>query len=228
MIVFVSGIDTDVGKSFVTGYLAKQAMEAGISVITQKFVQTGNVSVSEDIERHRQIMGIDCLPEDDNRLTMPEIYSYPCSPHLAAQLDDRPIDLAKINRATETLAAAYDLVYVEGAGGLMVPLSEDYLTIDYIQEKNYPLILVTSGKLGSINTTLLSLEAIATRHLNLIEVVYNGYPDTDATIGRETRAYLQRYLAKHFPSAKLTDVPVLAAQPLQKRACERSKSAAFQ
>lgn len=71
---------------------------------------------------------------------MPEIFSYPCSPHLAARIDNRPIDFGKIERATRELARRYDIVLVEGAGGLMVPLTEEYLTIDYIAEKNYPLI----------------------------------------------------------------------------------------
>ena len=79
---------------------------------------------------------------------MPGMFSYPCSPHLAARIDNRPIDFGKIERATQELARRYDVVLVEGAGGLMVPLTEDYLTIDYIAEKQYPLIFVTSGKLG--------------------------------------------------------------------------------
>ena len=93
---------------------------------------------------------------------MPEIFSYPCSPHLAARIDNRPINFDKIENATQELARRYDTVLVEGAGGLMVPLTGEYLTIDYIADKNYPLIFVTSGKLGSINHTLLSLEPSGT------------------------------------------------------------------
>lgn len=91
---------------------------------------------------------------------MPEIFSYPCSPHLASRIDGRPIDFDKIERATEELSRRYDVVLLEGAGGLMVPLTDELLTIDYIAQKEYPLLFVTSGKLGSINHTLLSLEAI--------------------------------------------------------------------
>ena len=78
-VYFFSGIDTDAGKSYVTGYWAKCLMEQGVKVITQKLVQTGNHDVSEDIELHRRIMGIPFTPEDEQKLTMPEIYSYPCS-----------------------------------------------------------------------------------------------------------------------------------------------------
>ena len=83
---------------------------------------------------------------------MPEIFSYPCSPHLASRIDGRPIDFDKIERATEELSRRYDVVLLEGAGGLMVPLTDELLTIDYIAQKGYPLLFVTSGKLGSINT----------------------------------------------------------------------------
>ena len=159
-IYFISGIDTDAGKSYCTAWLARQLAESGKRVITQKFIQTGNVGHSEDIDLHRRIMGSGYLPEDREGLTMPEIFSYPCSPHLAARIDRRPIDFQKIEQATDELARRYDIVLVEGAGGLMVPLTEEYLTIDYIADHRYPLLFVTSGRLGSINHTLLALEAI--------------------------------------------------------------------
>ena len=145
-ILFVSGIDTDAGKSYATGYIARQWANEGQRVITQKLIQTGNVGRSEDIELHRKIMGLPLLEEDKSGLTMPQIFSYPASPHLAARLDGKAIDFDKIESATNTLAANYDVVLLEGAGGLMVPLTEDYLTIDYITEKDYPIFFVTSGK----------------------------------------------------------------------------------
>ena len=159
-VYFVSGIDTDAGKSYATGFLAREWNKNGQRTITQKFIQTGNIGHSEDIDLHRRIMGIPFTEEDKEGLTMPEIFSYPASPHLASQLDNRPIDFGKIKRATEELSERYDFVLLEGAGGLMVPLTTELLTIDYIAQENYPLIFVTSGKLGSINHTLLSLEAI--------------------------------------------------------------------
>ena len=187
-IYFISGIDTDAGKSYCTAWYAKQISQNGQRVITQKFIQTGNTGHSEDIDLHRRIMGTGYLPEDKEGLTMPEIFSYPCSPHLAAR--------------------RYDIVLVEGAGGLMVPLTEEYLTIDYIAEKNYPLIFVTSGKLGSINHTLLSLEAVKHRGITLDTVLYNLYPTVeDTTIQNDTMQYIRDYLARHFPETKFEVVP---------------------
>lgn len=209
-IYFVSGIDTDAGKSYCTAWYAAQLIKEGKRTITQKFIQTGNVGYSEDIDLHRRLMGTGYLPEDREGLTMPEIFSYPASPDLASRIDQRPIDFDKIEQATQELARRYEVVLVEGAGGLMVPLKDEYLTIDYIAEKNYPLIFVTSGKLGSINHTLLSLEAIARRGITLDTVLYNLYPTIeDSTIQQDTKQYLQRYLERHFPQCRFLTVPVL-------------------
>ena len=198
-VLFVSGIDTDTGKSYATGYLAKLWNGQGIRTITQKLIQTGNDGLSEDIELHRRI-----------GLTMPEIFSYPCSPHLAAEIDKRPVDFDKIERATRRLSETYDAVLLEGAGGLMVPLTRDLLIIDYIARRHYPLIFVTSGKLGSINHTLLSLEAIARRNIRLHTVVYNLYPEEkDDIIRRDTESYIRHLLEKEYPETQFVTLPLI-------------------
>lgn len=207
-VFFVSGIDTNIGKSYATGFLAREWNKAGIRTITQKLIQTGNTDSSEDIELHRRIMGTGMLPEDRERLTMPEIYTYPCSPHLAAEIDGRPLDLDKIEAATNTLAAKYDAVLLEGAGGLMVPLTRELLTIDYIAQKGYPLIFVTSGRLGSISHTLLGLEAVKRRGIDLKILAFNMFPkEDDMTISNDTREYLKNYLSKEFPDAEYIEIP---------------------
>ena len=209
-VYFISGIDTGIGKTYTTGYLAKLWNEQGQKTITQKLIQTGNVDISEDIEQHREIMGMGWFPEDLSKLTMPEIFTYPASPHLATQIDGREIDFQKIADATQQLAEKYDLVLLEGAGGLMVPLTTDLLTIDYIAEKKFPVILVSSGRLGSINHTLLSLEALKIRGLELYALAYNLNDESqDALISQDTAAYLEAYLAQHFPKALWIDIPVL-------------------
>lgn len=209
-VYFVSGIDTNIGKSYATGYLAREWNKNGIRTITQKFIQTGNTELSEDIELHRKLMGTGLLPEDKEGLTMPEIFTYPCSPHLVAEIDKRTIDFNKIERATEALSEKYDAVLLEGAGGLMVPLTRDLLTIDYIAQKNYPLIFVTSGRLGSINHTLLSLEAIRKRGIRLHTLMYNLYPvSDDELIRRDTEDYIRTLLAKEYPDTEFVSVPCL-------------------
>lgn len=209
-VYFVSGIDTGIGKTYATGYLAKLWNEQGKKTITQKLIQTGNVDISEDIEQHRQIMGMGWFPEDESKLTMPEIFTYPASPHLATKLDGREIDFQKIENATTQLAEKYEIVLLEGAGGLMVPLTTDLLTIDYVAEKKLPVILVTSGRLGSINHTILSLEALKSRGLKLYALAYNLKDQSqDELISKDTADYLKSYLAKHFPHSQWIDIPVI-------------------
>ena len=209
-VYFVSGIDTNVGKSYATGWIAAQWNSRGVRTITQKLIQTGNEGMSEDIELHRKIMGTGLLPEDMEGLTMPEIFSYPCSPHLAAEIDGRYIDFNKIKAATETLSDRYDAVLLEGAGGLMVPLTRQMLTVDYVKKMGYPMILVTSGRLGSINHTLLSLEAVKNRGIELKALVFNMFPkEDDTTIADDTQAYLKSVIARDFPGAEYIVIPEL-------------------
>lgn len=201
-IIFVSGIGTNVGKSYATGRLANKLNSEKKNAITLKMIQTGNDGYSEDIDIHRKIMGLPLLDEDKDFTTAPIIMTYPASPHLAAKIDHCTIDLSKIDRSTEKLFEKYDTILMEGAGGLMVPITETYTTIDYIREHNLPLALVTNGQLGSISHTLLALEAIKTRQIKLKYVVYNPYFDEDKIIAEETQKYLGEFLKKNFPETE--------------------------
>lgn len=205
--IFVSGIDTDAGKTYATAFLAMKIAAEGRSVITQKFIQTGCTDSSEDIEAHRRICGTGMQPRDLDGTTAPIIFSYPASAQLAARIDGRKIDLSAADRATAKLLAEYDCVLVEGAGGLMVPITDDTTTIDYVASRCLPLVLVTNGRLGSINHTLLSLEAIERRGIELAAVVYNHHFDNDAVIADDTRGFIGRYVSRHFPEADILDMP---------------------
>ncbi|MDO5569838.1 MAG: dethiobiotin synthase [Bacteroidales bacterium] len=200
---FISGIDTNIGKTIATGYVAVKLMKKGVNVITQKMIQTGNVGYSEDIDLHRKIMGIDYTVDDKEGLTAPQIFSYPCSPHLAARIDKKPVDISAIEDATKELEKRYDVVLLEGAGGLMVPVTEDFLTIDYIKKHNYPLIFVTGSRLGSLNHTLLNFEVLKNKGINLYKVIYNKYPKGDSIIEADSLEYIKNYLSKNFPTSSL-------------------------
>ncbi len=207
--IFVTGIGTDVGKSYATGWLAREIAGTGKTCITQKMIQTGNSGMSEDIVRHRKIMGTGILDADREHLTAPVILSYPASPHLAAIIDGVEIDMEAIAQATKCLNDTYDTVLVEGAGGLMVPIKGEYMTADYIRDHRLPTIVTVTGQLGSINLALLTFNAIRTYGINLFGVVYNPFFDKDRTICDDTRHYLRRWLTRHFPEAFWTEMPVV-------------------
>ena len=108
-VYFVSGIDTDIGKTVATGVLAKQLLQQGKSVITQSQLQTGCQDIAEDIAVHRKIMGIPMQEADEQRLTMPEIFSYPrLAPPCRPSRIGRALDLHKIRTATQQLQAQYE------------------------------------------------------------------------------------------------------------------------
>lgn len=206
-VLFVTGIDTNIGKTYATGILARALAEQGKTVITQKMIQTGCEEISEDIEMHRKLQGIPFTEEDKQGLTCPYIFTYPCSPHMAAAKDKRNIDLSVITAATQQLQEKYEYVLLEGAGGLMVPNDFDSLTIDYVKEQGYPVILVTSGKLGSINHTLLSLYACKQYGIPVKALVYNLFPKADALIEANTMEYLTQYLQKESPETTIITLP---------------------
>ncbi len=212
MIIAVSGIDTGIGKTVATGLLARALVRQGRSVITQKAVQTGCTGVSEDILQHRELMGIGLQDVDREAVSCPLVYAYPASPHLASALEGCTIDPDSISAASALLLRRYDMVLLEGAGGLMVPLDGETLFIDYLAREDMPLVLVTSSRLGSINHTLLSLEACCHRNIALRGLVYNRFGEgTDTVIADDTRRVLERYLSLYGYSCPVVDLPEAGA-----------------
>lgn len=206
-VIFITGIDTSVGKTYATGVLARSMKALGRSVCTMKMVQTGCEGISEDIEMHRRLMGIPLTDEDRMGLTCPYLFKYPCSPHMAAAMEKNEIIPFTISMNIEQMQQHYNQILIEAAGGLMVPLNFDMLTIEYIRERHYPVVLVTSGKLGSINHTLLSLFACAQYGIKILAVIYNQYPKIDAKIEENTYQYLERYISHHYPGTQLLTLP---------------------
>lgn len=202
----ITGIDTDIGKTVAVGLMARALQERGIKVITQKAVQTGCTDISEDIVVHRRLMGIDLLDVDREELTCPYLFSVPCSPHLAATLDGRTVDIDRIRRATDLLLEQFDVVLLEGAGGLSVPLAEDILFIDYLQKEQYPLILVSGPRLGSINHTLNSLELARRRNLQVVALIYNRFIDENERITVDSKEIFKKYMIKNGFSGPVIDL----------------------
>jgi len=209
-VICITGIDTDIGKTVVTGLLGRYLLNRGESVITQKIVQTGCQGISEDILEHRRIMGLELQAADREGLSCPFVFPKPCSPHLAASLAGEDIDCRRIDRATQTLLQTYDRVLLEGVGGLLVPLTRDKNLIDYVKEKQYPLILVGSSRLGSINHTLAALELIRLNGLTLQGIVYNCYPVADREIEEDSRKLFEEKLCQYGLPVNIVDCHRLA------------------
>jgi dethiobiotin synthetase len=206
-VIFVAGIDTGIGKTVATGLMARYLMSRQRTVITQKLVQTGGQGLSDDILTHRRLMAIDLTAEDRDGLTCPYVLLLPASPHLAAREQNVLVDPAVISLATDRLAACYEYVLVEGVGGIEVPLSETLTTLDYLAQRNYPLVVVSSSRLGSINHTLLTLRAAAQRGLEVRGIAYRRHADENPTVAEDSRRVFAVFLERNGFPATIVDVP---------------------
>jgi len=196
IVYVVSGIDTDIGKTIATGLMGRWLRLQGFTVITQKMVQTGCTELSEDILTHRELMEMELQDVDRNGSTCPYIFPEPCSPHLAAALAGKSIDCTIITRATQALRQQYQYVLLEGVGGLSVPLTEEVTVLDYLQQQGYPLVLVSSPRLGSINHTLTALELANARGIVVKGIIYNRFQEENRLIAEDSKKVFSSYLRR--------------------------------
>ena len=178
---WIVGTDTDVGKTLVTTYFMRYLLAKGQTVIPYKPVQTGLVvenlrSYYADTEFYQAYSDTALVKEHINSYSFKE----PASPHYAAMLEERVIEAEVILKHINLLKTLYDYVICEGAGGLYVPLDEqrNYHFLHLIQESQLPAVLVTRTKLGTINHTLLSLEAFKMNGIPVAGIVFNAFEGT--------------------------------------------------
>ena len=162
---FITGIGTDVGKTVVSA-IVTEALKADY----WKPIQAGDLNNTDTMNVQKYIA-------NSGSVFYPETYrlNTPASPHLAAEIDKVTIDLQSMS-----LPETDNTLVVEGAGGLMVPINDTELIVDMIDQFQLPVILVSRHYLGSINHTLLSIEALKQRHIRIAAIIYNG-PESKAT-----------------------------------------------
>ena len=181
--VFVIGTDTGVGKTIVTGLLAKFLDDKGYKVITQKWAETGSVGFSKDVNFHLKLLGKKKHKIREHLSDIsPYTFKFPSSPHLASSLERRKISIERIRKSFKSLEKAFDFVVVEGVGGALVPLNKRKLVIDVAKELNLPVLIVVGNKLGAINHTLLTIEALKARKMKIAGIVFNSLGDKGDSI----------------------------------------------
>lgn len=182
--LFIAGTDTGVGKTIVTGCLAKYLSRRGYNVITQKWIQTGCASIfSSDIKVHLKFMGrsVDSLRENLG-LTAPYIFKQVSSPHLAGCIENKKINADKIIKSFKLLSERFDFVIVEGTGGILVPFDKKHLVIDIVKELDLPVLIVAENRLGAINHTLLTVEGLVVRKIRILGLVFNNLKEKNKLI----------------------------------------------
>jgi len=171
--LFVTGTDTSVGKTYVCARLLEFLKIKGIQAGYQKWVATGVAAgMPEDLALCLSGASIAPTPELFDQ-QVPFCFRFPASPHLAAEMEDRSVDPEVIVENYITLAAQYEWLIVEGVGGIMVPLRRDLLLADLLARILPRTLLVARSGLGTINHTLLTLEALRSRHIPVLGVVFS-------------------------------------------------------
>ncbi len=175
--IFVTGTDTGVGKTLVTAGIVRWLRNQGIDVVPMKPVQTGgeprgNRLVAPDLEFHLSAANLR-LNCDEIRLMSQYVYEPACSPHLAGRMAQRYPEPAIIKDCADKLLLNHQGVVVEGAGGIMAPLTESATMLDLMKVLAFPVVLVSRFGLGTINHTLLSIHALRTAGIDLVGVVFN-------------------------------------------------------
>jgi len=182
MRIFIASIDTNVGKTIVSSIIC-EALKADY----WKPIQAGNLEESDSLTVKNLISNnITHIHKEAYKL------STPCSPHKAAKIDNIKIEPDKIS-----IPLTENNLIIEGAGGIMTPITDNFLFIDLIKKLNTPVILISKNYLGSINHTLLSLEILKLKNIKIIGIIFNQGDDIDS----------ENYITKY------TGIPIIAKIP---------------
>jgi dethiobiotin synthetase len=208
---FITGTDTGVGKTMVCGLLAAFLRARGTNVVTQKWVQTGTGAAPLDLATHRRLMGLpEVVPENVLGDLCPYRFSFPSSPHLAAEREGRIVEAAVIEEAYRRLEASHDIVLVEGAGGFLVPMTRGILACDIVARLGLPVLVVVWNRLGCVNHALLTVEAVRRRGLPLAGLIFNRPPGGDQWAPEEILTDNLRVVEEIAQAPVLGEVPYLA------------------
>jgi dethiobiotin synthetase len=187
--VFVTGTGTEVGKTVVAAVIARTHAAAGETVAVFKPAVSGLEEAGEpDHALLRRAAG---SGQSDDEIA-PYRYRAPVSPHLGAELAGERIDPARLRKSALAAASRGDLLVCEGVGGLLVPLTLGYLIRDLARDLGVPVVIAAAPGLGTINHSLLTLEAIRAVGLDVSAVVLTPWPAEPGVVEASNREAIQR------------------------------------
>ena len=160
----ICGTDTDVGKTLISSFFVR-----GLKSFYWKPIQSG-IETETDSQSILRLSGI----KKEKILKEAYIFEKPVSPHWAAEIDRKKIDINLLN--VPTIDGS---IVIETAGGLMVPITRNFLQIDQIRKWNLPVIIVCRSSLGTLNHTLLTIEALKKRNIKILGLIINGEKHLD-------------------------------------------------
>jgi dethiobiotin synthetase len=212
-ILFITGTDTNVGKTVVTSLLVNYLLKAGVDVSVVKPIETGcrtfdGELVGADEELLRLAMGED---SEDSLIAFTK-FETPVAPQVAEELEGKPIDLSFIRNQISEASYQTKLLIVEGAGGLLVPISGGYSYADLIADSQMSTLLVVGSRLGALNHAALTMEVLSTRNLPTVGYVLNDLFSQEAENqeARFTNRKMLSEIAKRYSQEELAFLPKLS------------------
>ncbi len=201
---FVTGTDTGVGKTFITAGLAGHYATQGHSVGVMKPIETGHEGPGwpEDaLKLHHAAQN-----DDEQDMVVPYIFQPPVSPWAATKMSGRVIDFSAIIQKATDIMARHQITFIEGAGGLAVPIDETLTMADIPRQLQIPLIIVSRSGLGTINHTVLTVEYAKSRGVDVAGIVMNQH--SQELMKRDPSCW-------HNPAIieKMTNVPIIGVVP---------------
>lgn len=178
--VFITGTDTGVGKTVVTAAVVHALRRDGIDAVGMKPVATGRdrevttsaAATAKSLDAEI-IARYSCIESDEYELVNPVFLAVEAAPYMASIMLKQEIDIGRVLRAYRRLKERHEFIVVEGIGGVMVPIKRDYYVLDLIKDLKLPALIVARARLGTINHTLLTVEACRRRGIEVVGIVMN-------------------------------------------------------
>ncbi len=202
--IFITGTDTDVGKTVVAAGLAMVLKDRGIKVGVMKPVATGCYGDDGRLVSQDAAFLMEAAQNEYPPLSSPFRFRNALSPNVAAMLEKKEVNVARILESYRELQKIYDFIIVEGVGGLMVPLKKDYYVANLVRDMQLPLVIVSYAGLGAINHTLLTVDAAVIRGLELRGIIFNRVSVTNYSLAELTNPKVIH---------DLSGVPILGSLP---------------
>ncbi|MBN1818105.1 MAG: dethiobiotin synthase [Sedimentisphaerales bacterium] len=203
--LFITGTDTGVGKTLVAGGIARVLSRKGVKVGVFKPVASGCRHEREGlVSNDAEFLAFAADTDQPLSVINPVTFAIPAAPVVCEEREKRQVDFEAIAVAYRHLCKVTDFILVEGIGGVRVPISRDVDVLDMMKAFRLPVLVVTRPDLGTINHTLLTLDAIRNAGLALAGLVINGYDTARAGIAEETVADVLREWGR---------IPLLAVVP---------------
>lgn len=166
--IFITATDTGVGKTFISAGLCEVAREFGLSVGYLKPISSGGI---DDVIYVKNKAGL----IDDIDIVNPVRFRQPLSPYAAGKTEKVKLDLSKIKRTLTSLQKYREFIVVEGVGGVSVPIKKGFYVSDMIKKLNIPTVIVARAGLGTINHTMLSINALRAKKIVIGGIILNGF-----------------------------------------------------